>query len=78
MCELLNKAISRRKKIINELCAFHTQEYMITNAHWDLCQEIRDLLEVLYNATLFFSRGVLSPSNQTLNYFFGISLKLIK
>ena len=36
--ELLNKDISR-KEVLSEFCAFHAQEYMISDTHWELCQQ---------------------------------------
>ena len=61
--DLLNKALSW-KTILNEFCAFHAQDLMISDEHWELCAQIRDLLEDFYSSTLIFSRIYYPTSNE--------------
>ena len=59
--DLLNNALSR-KTVLNEFCAFHVQDLMISDEHWELYAQIRDLLEAFYSSTLFFS-GIYYPTS---------------
>ena len=63
MYNLLNKALSR-KTVLNEFCAFHAQDLMISDEHWELCAHIRDLLEAFYTSTLFFFEIYYPTSNE--------------
>ena len=71
MYDLLNKAIDK-KTILNEFCAFHVQDLMISDEHWELCAQIRDLLEAFYSSTLFFSRIYYLTSNEVFSNYFTI------
>ena len=73
MYDLLNKAIDR-KTVLNELCAFPAQNLLMSDEHWELCANIRDLLEVFYTSTLFFSGVHYPTSNEALMKLFQISL----
>ena len=77
MYDFLNKAIERKINL-NEYCDFHTQEFMMTEAHWELCAQRRDLLQVFYAATLFFSGVSYPTSNGALHSHFEISLQFEK
>ena len=75
MYNLLNKA-SDRKAILNEYCAFNARDLLMTEAQWELCAHIRDLLHIFYLAKLFFFEVYCLTSNGALNYFFEIGLQL--
>ena len=72
--DLLNKALSR-KTVLNEFCAFHAQDLMISDEHWELCAQIRDSLEAFYSSTLFFSGIYYPTSNEALMKLFKITLQ---
>ena len=61
---------------MNEFCAFHAQDLMISDEHWELCAQIRDLLEAFYSSTLFFSGIYYPTSNGALMNLIKISLQL--
>eukprot|EP00268_Persea_americana_P030783 TRINITY_DN2982_c1_g3_i2.p1 TRINITY_DN2982_c1_g3~~TRINITY_DN2982_c1_g3_i2.p1 ORF type:complete len:126 (-),score=5.39 TRINITY_DN2982_c1_g3_i2:77-454(-) len=75
MYDLLNKALDW-KTVLNEFCAFHAQDLMISDEHWELCAQIRDLLKAFYSSTLFFSGIYYPTSNEALMKLFKITLQL--